>query len=108
MTRVNSKPKPTKTKNIDQELSASLNSLSPECIARIDVFLSLQRSIDTLSALLRVIPSDDDYYPLLVLISENLNRSFLDVIPVFASSSANSRGPAGSASSKHGSSRVPN
>lgn len=59
----------------------------------IELFLNLKRSVDTLNSFLNLIPSDDDIHPVLFLIADQLNRTFLDVIPVFASSSAKSWGP---------------
>jgi hypothetical protein len=85
-----------------------LNRLPLDELKIIDIYLNHQRAIDTLNSFLKITPSDDDYHPLLALIADQLNRTFLDVIPVFASSSANSRGPATRTSSKHGLSRVPN
>jgi hypothetical protein len=59
----------------------------------IDLFLNHKRAIDTLNSFLNITPSDDDFHPILALIADQLNRTFLDVIPVFASSSAKSWGP---------------
>lgn len=95
MTKANSNPKNSKTLrklpkagHSDTELT-----ISPECENLIDIYLNHQRSIDTLNSFLRITPSNDDYFPVLVLIADQLNRTFLDVIPVFASSSNKSRGP---------------
>jgi hypothetical protein len=59
----------------------------------IELFLNHKRSIDTLNSFLNITPSDDDFHSILALIADQLNRTFLDAIPVFASSSAKSRGP---------------
>jgi hypothetical protein len=74
----------------------------------IELYLSLKHSIDTLNSFLNLIPSDDDVAPVLALVANEINRTFLAAITVFASSSANSRGPAGGPSSEHGLARVPN
>jgi hypothetical protein len=89
--------------NADKTLLNSDPAIEP-----IELFLDLKRSIDTVNSFLNLIPSDDDVHPILALIADQLNRTFLAVIPVFASSSANSRGPAGGPSSEHGLARVPN
>ncbi len=72
---------------------ANNHSDSFPAIEPIELFLYLKRSIDTLNSFLNLIPSDDDIHPVLFLIADQLNRTFLDVIPVFASSSAKSWGP---------------
>lgn len=50
-----------------------------------EIYLNHQRSIDTLNSFINLIPSNDDYHGVLSLIAEQLNRTFLDVIPVFSS-----------------------
>ena len=84
------KPKPQKTrkKNIK-----SFDSMPEPSVELIDAYLNHVRAIDTLKAFLNLTPPEDEYHQVLVLISEQINRTFLDVIPVFASSSAKSRGP---------------
>lgn len=81
---------------------------SNPAIEPIELFLDLRRSVDTLNSLLKYIPSDDDIQPILALIADDLNRTFLATLPVFSSSSANSWGPAGGPPSQHGLERVPN
>lgn len=89
--------------NADKPIPDSVPAIEP-----IELFLDLKRSIDTVNSFLNLIPDDDDVHPILALIADQLNRTFLAAIPVFASSSANSWGPAGSSTSGHGSARVPN
>ena len=119
MTSANSKPKTSKritfTKKRLKTSSESksdtetlLNRVPIDELQIIDIYLNHLRAIDTLNSLLKITSSDDDYHPLLALIADQLNRTFRDLIPLFASSSANSRGPAIRTSSKHGLSRVPN
>jgi hypothetical protein len=85
-----------------------INQIPTPAIEPMELFLDLRRSIQTLDSFLNLIPSDDDVHPILALIAEQLNRTFIAVIPVFASSSANSWGPAGGPSGEHGLARVPN
>ena len=82
------KPQKARKKNIK-----SFDSIPESTVELIDAYLNHSRAIDTLKAFINLTPSEDEYHKVLVLISEQINRTFLEVIPVFASSSAKSRGP---------------
>ena len=93
MTRPNLKPKSSKPKKIPPVNSKSTDTSQAEALDHVEIFLNHRRAIDTLDSLLNLMPDDDHCYGVLALISKELNRTFLDAIPVFASSSAKSWGP---------------